>query len=102
MKKNVKEYKTKIDENHFEIKDNKNEDKNVFVKYITLVDFLKYLTGKYKHENLTILPGCGEDSDENSKYQNYINNKNNYAYVDSFFYYLSGTLKKGTTVFTRH
>ena len=94
LEKNVKEYKNKIDENHFEIKDNKNEDKHVFVKYITLVDFLKYLTGKYKHDNLSILPGCGEDSDENSKYQNYINNKNNYAYVDSFFYYLSGTLKK--------
>ena len=41
IKKNVKEYKIKRDENCFEIKDKNDNNKEVFVKYITLVDFLK-------------------------------------------------------------
>ena len=92
LEKNVKEYLKKNDENNYIIKDNSDEEKNVFIKYITLVDFLKYLTGKYKNENLDTLPE-NENKNLESKYQKYIHDKNNYAYVDSVFYYISSKLK---------
>ena len=92
IEKGVKEYKSRIDENFFEIIDQNDVVKEVFVKYITLVDFLKYLTGKYKHENLTILPDTQEPVD-GCQYKKYICDKNNYAYVDSLFYYISGKMK---------
>ena len=93
VQKGVVEYKKKINENCFQIKDKNNNDKEVFVKYITLIDFLKYLTGKYKNEDLTILPG-DPIKYEQTKYHSYINDKNNYAYIDSLFYYISGLLKE--------
>ena len=92
IQKRVRHYKSKSDENCFEIKDKDDNDREVFFKYITLVDSLRYLTGKYKNEDLTILPGV-EEKNANSKYQKYIHDKNNYAYVDSLFYYISGILK---------
>lgn len=91
IKKKVDNYNEKIDENNFKITTLDNKSKDVFVKYITLVDFLKFLIGKYKNDNLEILPGVCEDQE--SKYNKYINDTNNYAYVDSFFYYLTSILK---------
>ena len=84
IRKSVATYDEKINENNYKITTTKNEKKQTFIKYITLVDFLKYLIGKYKNENLAILPGQ-QEIDEESKYQKYIHDTNNYSYVDSFF-----------------
>ena len=43
----------------------------------------------YSQDDLDILPG---NAIVNSKYEKYINDTNNYAYVDSFFFYLSSML----------
>ena len=88
---NVKLYNKKVDENNYKITTKSDEEKDAFVKYITLVDFLKFLIGKYKNDNLELLPGQNENQE--SKYIKYINDTNNYAYVDSFFYYLTSMLK---------
>ena len=93
IQKRVLSYNEKINENNYKIKTTNNEDKEVFVKYITLVDFLKFLIGKYKNDNLDLLPGQNKEINEVSKYYDYINDTNNYAYVDSFFYYLTSILK---------
>ena len=93
IQKKVLSYNEKINENNYKIKTTNNEDKEVFVKYITLVDFLKFLIGKYKNDNLDLLPGQNKEINEVSKYYDYINDTNNYAYVDSFFYYLTSILK---------
>ena len=93
IEKIVKTYDEKINENNYKITTESNEQKDVFIKYITLVDFLKYLIGKYKNENLEILPNQNE-IDDSSKYQKYIHDTNNYSYVDSFFYYLTSQLHK--------
>ena len=93
IQKKVNTYNEKINENNYKIKTTNDEDKEVFVKYITLVDFLKFLIGKYKNDNLELLPGQNKETNEESKYYNYINDTNNYAYVDSFFYYLTSILK---------
>ena len=93
IKKKIKNYHEKINENNYKITTTEDETKDVFVKYITLVDFLKFLIGKYKNDNLEQLPGQNENNIEQSKYNKYINDTNNYAYVDSFFYYLTSMLK---------
>ena len=69
IKKDISRYTSKKDENTFVIEDNNGNEHDVFVKYITLVDFLKYLIGKYKNENLSIMP-CSSGSIENKgKYE---------------------------------
>ena len=93
IKKKIKNYHEKVNENNYKIITTEDEKKDVFVKYITLVDFLKFLIGKYKNDNLEQLPGQNENNVEESKYNKYINDTNNYAYVDSFFYYLTSMLK---------
>ena len=94
IKKNVNEYLEKTDDNNLIIKDKDNNDKQVFIKYITIVDSLKYLIGKYKNEDLNVMPFENTEEKEKTKYQEYINNKNNYAYVDSLFYYITSELNK--------
>ena len=83
IQKNVYEYLDKTDENIFKIKDKNGDEKEVFVKYITLVDFLKYLKEKYKNENLDTLPTDDNETPENN-FQKYICDKNNYL-IDSLF-----------------
>ena len=83
-------YKNKKSYNVYEFEDNSGNKKTGFMKYITLVDYLKYLTGKYKNINTNILP-C-DDSSYNSTFEQYINDTNNYSYVDSLFYRLSSKL----------
>ena len=61
IQKKVLSYNEKINENNYKIKTTNNEDKEVFVKYITLVDFLKFLIGKYKNDNLDLLPGQNKE-----------------------------------------
>ena len=92
IKKKIKNYHEKVNENNYKIITTEDETKDVFVKYITLVDFLKFLIGKYKNDNLDLLPGQNKEINEVSKYYDYINDTNNYAYVDSF-YYLTSILK---------
>ena len=89
----VVSYLERKDNNVFTVETQDKETKEVFIKYITLIDFLKFLIGKYKNDNLELLP-CREEIDENSKYEKYINDKNNYAYVDSMFYYITSKLSK--------
>ena len=89
----VVSYLERKDNNVFMVETQDKETKEVFIKYITLIDFLKFLIGKYKNDNLELLP-CREEIDENSKYEKYINDKNNYAYVDSMFYYITSKLSK--------
>lgn len=94
IQKDIKQYKSKIDENNFIVEDNSGNEQNVYVKYITLVDFLKYLIGKYKNDNLSIMPCSSSLNEDSGNYEKYINVINNYAYVDSFFYYLTNVIKK--------
>jgi hypothetical protein len=56
---------------------------------------LKFLIGKYKNENLDIMP-CETRVNDDSKYEKYINDTNNYAYVDSFFYHATSEFAKET------
>lgn len=87
----VSEYLSKQSYNEYKIKDKDGNEKDVFIKYITLVDYVKYLIGKYKDEDVYQLPE-DEHNHEECKEKNFnyfIHDINNYAYVDSFFYYLS-------------
>ena len=109
---NVK-YEKKITYNKYEIIDKNGEKKECFKKFITLVDYVKFLIGKYKNDNIQVLPGENVseslDSTESlestestnstqlieekiSLFEEYINSYHNYAYVDGFFYYLTSTL----------
>jgi hypothetical protein len=122
---NVK-YEKRITYNKYEIVDKNGEKKECFKKFITLVDYVKFLIGKYKNENIQVLPGQIEEtkakhtdtkdteskeskeskdideshtqsqSQSQSLFKEYINSYHNYAYVDSFYYYLtSKILEKG-------
>ena len=97
INRHITSYHTKINENNFYIKDKDTTNTNLqqsFVKYIPLVDFLKYLIGKYKKDNLDILPNSIDMSkNHESKYEKCIYDVNNYSYVDSFFYYITSELK---------
>ena len=103
---NVK-YEKRLTYNKYEIIDKNGEKKECFKKFITLVDYVKFLIGKYKNENIQILPGQLEPNETKeidselttstpSLFQEYINSYHNYAYVDAFYYYLtSKILEKG-------
>ena len=90
--KNIKKFLERKNNNIYTIVDNKDLNKDVYIKYITLVDFLKYLIGKYKNDNIEDKPLNIGDISLNSKYDRYINDINNYAYVDSLFYNLTNDL----------
>ena len=92
--KNIKKFLERKSNNIYTIVDNDNLNKEVYIKYITLVDFLKYLIGKYKNDNIEDRPLNIGDISFNSKYDTYINDINNYAYVDSLFYNLTNELFK--------
>ena len=96
VESNIESFDKKISQNHYEITTrDKKLSQEVFVKYIPLIDYLKYLIGKYKKDNIEILPRIGDEETKETKetkYEKYINDKNNYAYVDSFFYYLTSKL----------
>lgn len=84
---NVK-YEKRLTYNKYEIIDKNGERKECFKKFITLVDYVKFLIGKYKNDAIHILPGV----ESTGLFQEYINSYHNYAYVDGFFYYLSSIL----------
>ena len=61
---------------------------DVFFKYSPLLDPNKYITGAYKIDTDERLPVWGGEGTHSK-----LNDVNNAAYVDSFFYYLSSRLK---------
>ena len=73
------------------IKDNSNNsiDTKIFFKYSPLIDPIKFMTGKYDNSyNILKLPKIKNDKDVIEK----ILDKNNSAYSDSFFSFLSSLL----------
>jgi hypothetical protein len=91
--KEVKEYTKQLSYNEYEFIDNSGNTKTGFKKFISLVDFVKFLIGKYKSDQLNVLPSL-ELEDNGNLYRKYIKSHNNYAYVDAFFYNLTNSLKK--------
>jgi len=61
-----------------------------FKKYIPLVDYVKYLIGKYKGDVLT-LPAASLEPQ--GLFQEAVQSCHNYAYVDSLFYYMTSQLR---------
>ena len=90
----VSTYLERLSYNKFLFEDTSGNKKVCFKKFITLVDYVKYLIGKYKPEDMEKLPVL--DNNNQTKFETYINSHNNYAYVDGYFYYLtSKLLEKG-------
>jgi len=89
--KKVKEYTERVSYNKFKFTDINGNVKTCFKKFITLVDYVKYLIGKYKPDEINQLPNK-ESVINTSQFQEYIHSVNNYAYVDGFFYYLTSKL----------
>jgi hypothetical protein len=95
----LQEYVEKKTYNEYEFKDLSGNIQPCFKKFITLVDYVKFLIGKYKGDDLSILPSKQTDPsfpETKSLFQEAIQSCHNYAYVDSFFYYVTDLLyKKG-------
>mgnify|MGYP007028591242 CR=1 FL=1 len=94
-KKRVREYTERLSYNKFEFIDTEGNKKTCFKKFITLVDYVKYLIGKYKPEEMNTLPSIENFNNKDNQFQEYINSQHNYAYVDGFFYFLTSKLLKG-------
>ena len=90
----LQEYVEKKTYNEYEFMDLSGNIHACFKKYITLVDYVKYLIGKYKGEDLSILPSESLETSEKGLFQSAIQSCHNYAYVDSFFYYVTDLLHK--------
>ena len=63
------------------------EKSKVFFKFSPLLDPVKYLTGKYKNIDISLLPNY-----ENNTCNDKLLDVNNSAYIDSFFSYLTSCL----------
>ena len=88
----VDTYTEKINYNEYSFVDKEGNTKKCFKKFITLVDYVKFLTGKYKNDVL-MLPTKSE-TESNELFVQTIHSPHNYAYVDNCFYYLTSILKK--------
>ena len=88
--KKVKEYTERLSYNKFAFVDTNGITRTCFKKFITLVDYVKYLIGKYKPEEMNNLPSIEHNKD--TQFKEYINSQHNYAYVDGFFYFLTSKL----------
>jgi hypothetical protein len=88
--KKIKNYIERISYNKFLFEDTNGNKKVCFKKYITLVDYVIYLIGKYKPEEIEQLPSSTLEN--KTKFETYINSQHNYAYVDGYFYYLTSKL----------
>ena len=66
-------------------------EKNIFFKFSPIIDPIKYMIGKYKNSDISVLPTF--NTKQNSNFEKKITNKNNSSYVDSFFTYLTSQLK---------
>lgn len=89
----VSKYTERINYNEYTFVDKDGNTKNCFKKFITLVDYVKFLTGKYKNDVL-LLPDTPTPSNEDNLFIQTIHSPHNYAYVDNCFYYLTSVLKK--------
>ena len=87
--KSLVEYKEQTDYNNYLVTIDGKEH-NCFMKTIPLVDYIKYLIGKYKKYEICVLPT--KENKCNNIYEEYIHSIHNYAYVDNFFYILSNQL----------
>ena len=90
--KKVKRYVKRDTYNKYTFIDISGVERQCFKKYITLVDYVKFLIGKYEPDNMNVLPTIDKKID--SSYNEYIHSIHNYAYVDGFFYYLTSKLKE--------
>ena len=81
----IEHYKEQIDYNNYIVSID-GKDHPCFMKTIPLVDYIKYLIGKYKKYEIGILPT--KENKCNNIYEEYIHSIYNYAYVDNFFYLL--------------
>ena len=90
-KKKVNAYVKQNTYNEYVVTDKDHRERTCFKKVIPLIDFVKYLSGKYKQENILALP-CPEPAEE-TPFISCIQSPHNYAYVDSFFYCLTSNLK---------
>jgi hypothetical protein len=88
----LQEYVEKKTYNEYEFKDVSGNIQTCFKKFITLVDYVKFLIGKYKTDDLSILPS--EKPVSTGAFHEAIQSCHNYAYVDSFFYYITDLLHK--------
>jgi len=91
--KKVKQYLERLTYNKFSFIDDTGVTRTCFKKFITLVDYVKYLIGKYKPDEMEQLPSA-DDTDKTNLFKEYINSEHNYAYVDGLFYYLTSKLLK--------
>lgn len=92
-KKEVVNYTKKISYNEYEFIDQSGNKRICYKKFITLVDYVKFLIGKYKSEETHMLPSKETDVSDNM-FRTCIQCPHNYAYVDGFFYYITSVLKK--------
>ena len=75
----------------FDISQNKEITKNVFIKCSPLINPTKYLVGKYKlDDTIYTLPSLKQD--QNEKVNSKILDKNNISYIDNFFCFLCSKL----------
>ena len=88
----LQEYVEKKTYNEYDFKDLSGNIQPCFKKFITLVDYVKFLIGKYKTEDISLLPS--NEMETNGLFQQAIQSCHNYAYVDSFFYYMTDLLYK--------
>jgi hypothetical protein len=91
-KKKVDVYVKQNSYNEYVVKDANQQEMTCFKKVIPLIDFVKYLSGKYKQEDILSLPI--ENPPEETPFTSCIQSPHNYAYVDSFFYCLTSGLKE--------
>lgn len=91
-KKKVDVYVKQNSYNEYVVKDTNHQEMTCFKKVIPLIDFVKYLSGKYKQEDILSLPI--ENPPEETPFTSCIQSPHNYAYVDSFFYCLTSGLKE--------
>ena len=78
--------KNKVSENLYILENNQ----KCFIKFCPLLDHLNYLTGKYKNDDILIVPS--KLYNNNNTIDKKINYYNNLAYIDSFFSYLASNL----------
>ena len=90
--KKVAKYVSRNTYNRYTFVDASGVERECFKKYITLVDYVKFLIGKYEPKNMVELPSAKKQID--NSYNQYIHSIHNYAYVDGFFYYLTSKLKE--------
>jgi len=88
----LQEYIEKKTYNEYVFKDVSGNVKTCFKKFITLVDYVKFLIGKFKNDKISMLPSS--DLTPSNLFQETIQSCHNYAYVDSFFYYLTNVLNR--------